>query len=56
MKLTLYIVLPIYLEELSLPEHLDFILGPIQGVMKFKMEESNYQIKVIETLRDIFGH
>lgn len=47
-------ILPIYLEKISLPEEYDFTLGPIQGVMKHELEESRYQSKLIETLRDIF--
>lgn len=46
-------ILPIFLENLKLPEDFDFILGPIQGIMKYNMEESRYRAKIIKTLRDI---
>ncbi len=48
-------ILPIYLEELTLPGDFEFILGSIQGVMKFRIENSSYENKVIKILRKIFG-
>lgn len=49
-------ILHIYLEKLTLPGDFDFILGPIQGVMKYGMEHSSYEDRVIKILREIFGH
>ena len=46
------IILPIYLENLTLPDDFEFNLGPIQGVMKHEMEESDYKTKIIKTIRD----